>query len=910
MTLKTTFITAFLFISFSTLAQEYNISGKLTDSLDNPVSYASLALSDPSDTVTIQFAVANEEGVYELKSIMPGDYLLTIACVGYEVEYKPIKLSDNIINFDMVLKSSAISMREVMVRARKIPILMNGDTIIYNRDSYKTKTNATVEDLIKKLPGIRVGKDGSLTAEGEKVAKVLINGKEFFGENVEAATKNLDADIVDKIEVIDKQKDDDEFNAVDSKKTEKVINLVLKEEYTQGYFGNVRAGYGTGDVYDVHGNINFFKDETQFSVIGGLNNISKQIYGWKELQTLNSLAVNPLNNWTYYNGGNSGVSTNEGVGANLHFEPFKKLKADVSYILTDVESIDTGLYNSEVYLDEETIFSESKSNSRSQNQNHKISSKFEFEPDTLNKLVARFQYETLVNSRNYLSQVYNFKDSLANILNSGVTGENSDKDNSKLASKIHWTRKSRKNKENKFLGSIYYGNSYVKQGEGFYFNTTDNEILKFPNRVDPIIKTNLATDEETFATTTSYTLKISKKISVEPGVNWMGSSYAHDFDWQPVGSNPLDANSPHGKVSFNDIEYYSHLIFNLDPFTTLRVVPSFNQVIEDRQFTTDKLHQFSINQFYFTPKLIFQKFKPHKYHVNSYLFSEVKRPNAYQILPVVDNTDPYATVEGNIGLNNYMSYTGSASYRKIIGFGKFVTFSSSNFYTVNPVVTKQTVDEFNYSKRELVNYKSSKRTYQTLKAQWPLKPLKASIEGSLGYDWEQSFQLQNDKELESNNSGYGVGLELQWNEFDKWSLELGADLDWNQGSIGGVKNNQFTRKDYFVEFVLNPINRLEWSTELNTKVYGANSVADAQTIPILTSSISYGLDSMQRWSIGLKAFDILDENQNLMRYWDANRFVQSQNIAIQRYVMFTIRYKIKQPKPNNPANNGEVIIMH
>ena len=94
---------------------------------------------------------------------------------------------------------------------------------------------------------------------------------------------------------------------------------------------------------------------------------------------------------------------------------------------------------------------------------------------------------------------------------------------------------------------------------------------------------------------------------------------------------------------------------------------------------------------------------------------------------------------------------------------------------------------------------------------------------------------------------------------------------------------------------MNPIKRLEWSAELDMEVYGANAAAGAQSIPILTSQLSYSMDSSDRWSIGLKAFDILDQNQNLWRYWTANRFIQSQNLAVRRYVMFTVRYKIKKP---------------
>ena len=886
---------ALIFFCFHVKAQSYSVSGHLADSTGVAVPYASLALADKVDTNSLQFTVASESGYYTLKNVEPNDYYIVVACVGYEVKYVPISVTKNKANFDIEMISAAISMKEVMVQARKIPILMNGDTVVYNSSSFKTQSNATVEDLMKKLPGLQVGKDGTLTAEGEKVTKVLINGKEFFGGNVEAATKNLDADLVDKIEVIDKKTDEDEFTDVDSKETEKVINLVLKEKHSNGYFGKIRGGYGTSEVYDVHGNINFFRDAAQLSLIGGLNNISKRLYGWRDMQTLNSFSINPMNNWNSYTSRGSGVSSNTGIGANLHFEPLEKVKVDLSYIVTDIVTVDTSLYNSEVYLPTNTLFSESQGFSLIQDQNHKVSSKIEFEPDTLNRIVARFQYETLANDRNSTNLTFNYRDSSQNVLNSGVSEVNSGKQNSKLASKIHWTRKAKKNSKNYFLGSVYYGNSFVNQGEGNYFNTVSNALLKFPQNEAPLIRTDLATDEQTFATTSAFHLEISKKFSIQPGVNWMGSTYSHDFQWKPNNAPLLESNSPSGNVRSDNLEYFMHFIFKIDSFTTLRVVPEVNQMIEKRSFSTDTLQEFSFNKYYFIPFVFVQSSKPHNYNLYAHLRANVERPQTAQLLPVVNTTDPYNTIVGNIQLKNFIRYSGYMNYRKLFGLGKFISLNSWNTHTLDPVVSKLSVDEFNYSTREILNYKNATQTSQTLSVQWPFKPLKASISGELGYEWSQSFQIQNDVDLEQINASTSVGTELQWNEFDKWSMSLGADMAWNRGSIGGQSNNKFTNQSYYAELVLNPIKRLEWSAELDMEVYGANAAAGAQSIPILTSQLSYSMDSSDRWSIGLKAFDILDQNQNLWRYWTANRFIQSQNLAVRRYVMFTVRYKIKKP---------------
>jgi len=187
---KSILITAIICLySSANFAQSFKISGQLLDADGNGVPYASISLSEQVDTTTIQFTIAKEDGTYTMKSVQPGEYYLVVACIGYGVAYKGISVSGDL-EQNMELESSTISMKEVMVRAKGIPVLMNGDTVVYNSSSFKTQSNANVEDLIKKMPGIQVDKDGKVSSEGQQITKVLINGKEFFGGNVEAATKN------------------------------------------------------------------------------------------------------------------------------------------------------------------------------------------------------------------------------------------------------------------------------------------------------------------------------------------------------------------------------------------------------------------------------------------------------------------------------------------------------------------------------------------------------------------------------------------------------------------------------------------------------------------------------------------------------------------------------------------------
>jgi hypothetical protein len=898
------FIYILLGLSVRGFAQNYSVIGIVSDSLTKKgVPYASVALSKAADTSVVQFAVTKENGSFRMTGVKPGSYYLVVASVGYDVVHYEIDVNRDRSNVEVEVPPSTISFKEVMVRANKIPILFNGDTMVYNSSSFKTQTNATVEDLIKRMPGIQVQKDGSITTEGQTVTKVLINGKEFFGGNVEAATKNFDAALVDKLEVIDRKSDEDAFTGNETNEREKVINLVLKEDKAQGYFGTIRAGYGDNGYYDGHGNINFFRDETQLSIIGGLNNINRSLYGWQEMSTLNSFEIQPFNgrgNTMWWGGG---VKTYMGGGANLHLTPTKGMNLDLAYVLSNENSVRENLQNSEVYLTEATLFSESNEESLGDQQNHQINAKMEYEPDSLNRIVFRSQLAKTDATGTMRNLTYNGFD-LNSVLNSGVNKDYTENGNEKAIAKVHWTRKSRKNKENHFLGSVYYG--YTASANDFesYFNT-DTFLLPFPTNEAPLLTQRLRTQDNTIATTSAYQIQLSDKWTIRPGFNYMVSNYQHDFDWRENDGSLITDKSPVGNVRAQNLEYFMHISYKLDSFTTLYVVPEINQSIEDRTFTTDSTYNYRFNQAFFIPYMFLRSNKPHKYSFRFNIMANLNRPEVTQVLPVVDNSNPYRTNIGNIRLQNFMNYRNNWHYRRMLGLGKSIAIRGWNSLAVNPVINSNAITPENYAVSTVINYKNRIYSNTDLSFSWPLKAIKAQVEIETGYNYGQSYFIQNDKEIESLNHTVSFGPSLQFNQFDKWSLNLEYALNWQTGSIGGVANNAFGYQEIDAELIFTPIDRLEFANSLYMEMYGSNNAVGSAVIPILTSELSYFIDKNKQWSLGIRAYDIFDKNQNLWRWWSSNSFTQTQSNAVQRFVMGTVVYKIKK-KSGAKGDDGPV----
>ncbi|MFM7488324.1 MAG: carboxypeptidase-like regulatory domain-containing protein, partial [Cytophagales bacterium] len=265
--------------AYTASAQKYSISGTVADSARSPLPSSTVMLLNAKDSTLINFGVTDVRGAFEIKNVSLGDYLLKITFVGYSPFEKKISASGNlsVINVGLIkMEAQNLQLGEVVIRGEKAPVTVKRDTIEFNAGSFKTKANANVEDLLKKMPGMEVDTDGTVRAQGTEVQRVMVDGREFFGRDPKLATRNLPADVVDKVQVFDKRSDQAVFTGIDDGVKEKTINLELKEDKRNGAFGNVMAGYGSNDRFQGKASINRFGKGQQISFLGMGNNINEQ----------------------------------------------------------------------------------------------------------------------------------------------------------------------------------------------------------------------------------------------------------------------------------------------------------------------------------------------------------------------------------------------------------------------------------------------------------------------------------------------------------------------------------------------------------------------------------------------------------------------------------------------------------
>ncbi|PST84649.1 hypothetical protein C7T94_00500 [Pedobacter yulinensis] len=289
--LQTFFTTSGLFICLiilSTLqaqAQSKNgsVTGKVTNGSDKtPLDFATVVVRDLKDSSVVATTTTETNGTFLIKSLAMGNYKLYIAFLGLKTATRDFSLTADkpAANIgEVVMDQDGVNLKTVEVKGEVAPVIVKTDTVEFNAKSFKVRENAVAEDLLKKLPGVEVAKDGTVKAQGETVTKVKVDGKEFFGNDPLIATRNIPAELIDKIQVIDEQSEQSRFTGVDDGNRNKVINITTKNGLKKGYFANANAGYGEDDRYDGKVFVNTFNDDQKITLVGQFNNVNKQDFG-------------------------------------------------------------------------------------------------------------------------------------------------------------------------------------------------------------------------------------------------------------------------------------------------------------------------------------------------------------------------------------------------------------------------------------------------------------------------------------------------------------------------------------------------------------------------------------------------------------------------------------------------------
>lgn len=343
------------------------VKGRIADSSGEPLAGAIVSIRCISDSVKKTASVlADADGAFSFSGLDAGKYELQATFLGMDTVSRDISLPDSAYTANLgtiQANEQGTMLQETVVTGVRTAVVAKQDTIEFNAGSFKTAPNATVEELLKKLPGVEVGSDGSITSGGKSVTKILVDGKEFFNDDPKMASKNLPSDMVEKVQVVDRKSDLARLTGVDDGEEETVINLTVKKDRQNGWFGNVSASYGTDRHYNGSFVINRFQNGNQFTLLGGFNNVNDM--GFSDIGGGRFMS---------FGGGSGGLLTSRRLGFNFNVGNGERFRigGNVMYSYSDR---DTRTKTATQYLfpDSTSFFNEG---SRSRDKGHNLRADF------------------------------------------------------------------------------------------------------------------------------------------------------------------------------------------------------------------------------------------------------------------------------------------------------------------------------------------------------------------------------------------------------------------------------------------------------------------------------------------------------------------------------------------------------
>ena len=293
--LKTLFISVFVLTGFSAYAQNsFDVKLKLVDTNTNEgIAGATASLTVKGEEKPLKYSLTDEKGAAEFTKVKKGTYIYKAEIMGYKTVEKEVVIEKTIDLGSIKMEEDVEVLEAAKVTDVGNPIIIKKDTIEYNASSFKTSENDMLEDLLKKLPGVEVGSDGSITANGETISKITIDGKTFFLDDPQLATKNLPAKMIEKVKVVERMSEQSRFTGIDDGNHEHIIDLSVQKGMMNGWFGNLMAGGGhdvpdpgyyndehtfwnEGWRYQGNGMIGKFQENSQISIILNANNTNNQ----------------------------------------------------------------------------------------------------------------------------------------------------------------------------------------------------------------------------------------------------------------------------------------------------------------------------------------------------------------------------------------------------------------------------------------------------------------------------------------------------------------------------------------------------------------------------------------------------------------------------------------------------------
>jgi hypothetical protein len=908
-----------------TFCQTAIIKGKLADSTNNEKpANAVVSVLRQKDSTLVKFSRSDKNGNFQVADLKPGKYLVLITYPKYGdyIDHIDLKASETY-DFKTIYLTQKAKLLEAII-IRQSAMRLKGDTTEFTADSFHVKPNANVEDLLKELPGIQVDKDGKITAQGQQVQKILVDGDEFFSDDPTVATRNLRADAIDKVQVFDKKSDQATFTGIDDGEKTKTINLKLKENAKHGYFGKLSAG-ALDKYYNGQAMINAFKSKRKISAFAvtsstdqtGLNWNDSRNYGFDNtnIEFGDGTIMITKDATDDLGAGNSyGQGLPESIKAGLHFSnkwDNDKYNANGNYVFNKMNTFSRGNSYIQNILADSVYYNRDAAETHSNKLRHTASGVMEIQMDSSSSIKVNAFGSTGISTSSSTdnSQALSQENKL---VNSGLRNSSSNGDNNSFNSTVLWRKKFKKKGRTisvsfneRYTGSDSKGflnnrsDFYDNAGDIFRTDTTDQ------NKVN-VVSQNIIGAKAT------YTEPISKTSFLE-----FNYSYYNNSSNQKIESYNKDVG---GKYSMlvdslsNDFKY----IYNTNTagvsylYNGKKIISSFGGNIANTAFQQTDLVKDTTrksNYYNFFPRANFRyKFSSFSNLSINYNGS-TSQPTIDQIQPLKNNSDPLNIIVGNPDLKQQFSNNFNLNYNNYQVLNQRYIYAGGNVnFVKDQISSSYTIDSLGKRTSKYVNVDGnySASFYGGIGMKIPKTQISINVGPNISFSKYGNYV--NGLKNVTNSTNISTRFSARTNK--KNVFELSASIipsySISKSSISTVAGTNYWAFDYS----LNGSYQLPWKLEIGSDIdFNLRQKIKAfdrnNNVILWNAYLEKKFLKNDMLTLRASINDILDQNKGYSRNIQPNAIVERNYLTLGRYGLITLSYNFNN-KGGSAAPKGMI----
>ncbi|MFC0776362.1 outer membrane beta-barrel protein [Terrimonas alba] len=893
-----------------------------------PLSDATITVLVKKDSSLLTFGMTDNAGRFYLDNIPAGEYRLLITHVGYHNTNKNFSVTEENKNIDLgnvVMNDKTKVLEEVVVTNEAPPVTLIGDTVQYNAGSFKTQPNASVEQLLKKFPGVQVQKDGTVKAQGQTVSKILVDGKEFFGNDPKMATKNLPADAVDKVQVYDKMSDQAQLTGFDDGNSEKTINLKLKKDKKKGAFGKIMSGGGTDERFEGRFNINSFKGARQMSAIGMANNTNTEGFSFMDMMNftgelnrmmrggngnvnINITADDP--NAALLGGNNNGIRTIWGGGLNYNNIIGNKIDFTSNYFYNHYNPKKESQVQRQYILPDSSYFYNQNSRSENINNSHRLNLGIDYVIDSFHSLKISPSLGYQQTKNNSLTD-YRQLGADGKLSNNGYSHSITNSTGYNFRNDLLFRKKFRKRGRTFSLslqstlnstegdGTLETVNEFFVRGNGAsridsidQLITNQSDLTGYTARAvytEPIFKRSLLE----FSAGKSQNKSTAEKITYDYNrgngkYDQVNDSLTNDFENTYGFTNAgLRLRTQKKKynyaigVSWQRAELQGKIITGIKDSV---ISKSFINLLPTARF-----------QYNFT------RFKNLVVNYRSY----TNQPTVSQLQPVPDISNALNIQEGNPDLKQEFIHNVQINYMGVNPFKNKNLFAFFNLSrTDNKIVNADTLYSSGIKKTRPVNVDGVYNLSGDINLGLPARFLKGTfrIGSSVGYNRGRQFINSIGNTINTFSAGPRLGLDMSPTEKVDLSISAGMTYNKTNYSLQPIFNTSYFSQVYETEFNWQLPAGFYFSTDFSYTVNNQLNDGFNARVPLWNVSISKQMLKFNRGELKLRVNDLLNRNVGVSRTSNQNYIEDSRVNTLRRYALLTFTYNLT--KTGLGASNG------